>query len=129
MPDRRAISVLVLLMLTVSIGLAQYPATSQIVKDGTAVIIEDYIDLPISIPGPDGPTGDTAGLRYMLGRVNALVTEPADTPQAATRFFIVDQNGQLYILDRGTKKFTTYIDFSKVFAKFAATATYGGYSS
>src|SRR5437773_7471723 len=52
MPDRRAISVFVLLMMSVNVGLAQYPAKSQIVKDGTAVMIEDYIDLPISTPGP-----------------------------------------------------------------------------
>jgi glucose/sorbosone dehydrogenase len=115
--------------MSVSIAFAQYPATSQIVKDGTAVMIEDYVELPISTPGPDGPTGDTAGLRYMLGRVNALTTEPADAPQSTTRFFVVDQNGQLYILDKGTKKFTTYLDFSKIFGKFAAAATYGGYST
>jgi hypothetical protein len=130
MPDRRAVvTFLLVCVLSLGVALGQYPATPEVTKDGTTLLLEDYVELPLSTPGPDGPTGDTAGLRYMLGRVNAIASEPADVAQGARRLFVVDQNGQLYILDKATKKFTTYIDFSKEFGKFAAAATYGGYSS
>jgi hypothetical protein len=65
----------------------------------------------------------------MLGRVNSLASEPADAPQSRTRLFVIDQNGGLYILDKKATNLTTYIDFSKVFGKFAAAASFGGYST
>jgi hypothetical protein len=44
----------------------------------------------------------------MLARVNSLREEPG----GATRFFVNDLNGPLYILDKKTKAFTTYLDFN-----------------
>ena len=67
-----------------------------------ALQIADYAALPIT-GTPDG-LGNNAGA---LARVNFLREEPAP----AHRFFVNDLNGPLYILDRNTKKFTTYLDF------------------
>jgi hypothetical protein len=65
--------------------------------------LEDYVAMPIT-GLPDGK-GQTNG---MLARVNSLREEPGRT----TRFFINDLNGPLYILDKLTKTFTTYLDFN-----------------
>lgn len=43
-----------------------------------------------------------------LARVNFLREEPGDTG----RFFVNDLNGPLYMLDKTTKEFTTYLDFN-----------------
>lgn len=68
-----------------------------------ALQIADYAALPIT-GLPDG-TGNNAGA---LARINFLREEPAPT----RRFFVNDLNGPLYILDRNTKKATTYLDFN-----------------
>jgi len=47
-----------------------------------------------------------------------LISEPAGAPQAASRLFVVEQNGILYLLDKKTRAFTPYIDFGKIFARF-----------
>ena len=54
-------------------------------------------------------TGDTDGenTRAELARVNFLRDEPG-----GRRFFVNDLNGPLYILDKQTKQFTTYLDFN-----------------
>jgi hypothetical protein len=54
-------------------------------------------------------TGDPAGdlTRGLLARVNFLRDEPG-----GRRFFVNDLNGPLYILDKQTKRFTTYLDFN-----------------
>ena len=44
----------------------------------------------------------------MLSRVNRLREEPG----GARRLFVNDMNGPLYILDKETKKLTTYLDFN-----------------
>ena len=44
----------------------------------------------------------------LLARVNALREEPG----GASRFFVADLNGPLYILDKQTKKLMTYLDFN-----------------
>jgi len=68
-----------------------------------ALQIADYAALPIT-GSPDG-TGNNAG---SLARVNFLREEPAPT----RRFFVNDLNGPLYILNRDTKKLTTYLDLN-----------------
>src|SRR3979490_1833534 len=56
-------------------------------------------------------TGVTQGKgtnEMLLSRVNVLREEPG----GASRLFIADLNGPLYILDKETKKLTTYLDFN-----------------
>ena len=54
-------------------------------------------------------TGELDGqnTRGLLARVNFLRDEPG-----GRRFFVNDLNGPLYILDKQTKTFTTYLDFN-----------------
>jgi hypothetical protein len=65
--------------------------------------IKDYIEMPIT--GTLDGKGQTDG---MLARLNSLREEPG----GASRFFINDLNGPLYILDKATRKLTTYLDFN-----------------
>src|SRR5262245_41628653 len=105
--------------------LAQYTDSFQITKDGTSVVIEDYAAVPPSslmrtgpYPAPVDPAGQVA-------RVNGLTSEPAGAPRAQTRFFVVDQNGVIYILDKATKAFTPYIDVGQTFPRFTNTGSLG----
>ena len=63
--------------------------------------LADFVQMPI--------TGDPRGelTRGLLARVNFLREEPG-----GRRFFVNDLNGPLYILDKKTKQFTTYLDFN-----------------
>ena len=63
--------------------------------------LADYVQMPI--------TADNSGdnTRAQLARVNFLRDEPG-----GRRFFVNDLNGPLYILDKETKQFTTYLDFN-----------------
>nr|UXE45359.1 hypothetical protein Hi04_10k_c4711_00005 [uncultured bacterium] len=63
--------------------------------------LEDYAALPITADNTNTNT------RAQLARVNALQDEPG-----GRRFFVNDLNGRLYILDKQTKQFTTYLDFN-----------------
>ena len=65
--------------------------------------IKDYVELPIT--GKLDGTGQSDG---MLARMNSLREEPG----GANRFFINDVNGPMYIVDKGTRKVTTYLDFN-----------------
>jgi hypothetical protein len=65
--------------------------------------IKDYVAMPVT--GLVDGKGQTDG---MLARVNSLREEPG----GADRFFVNDLNGPLYILDKTTRKFTTYLDFN-----------------
>jgi hypothetical protein len=65
--------------------------------------IRDYAAMPIT--GVADGKGQTDGL---LARVNSLHEEPG----GAARLFINDLNGPLYIVDKATKTFTTYLDFN-----------------
>jgi Glucose / Sorbosone dehydrogenase len=103
---------------SVPFALAQYPSVPQITKDGTSVLLEDYASLPLSSVRLNGPYPAPIDFRGQLGKVNSLRSEPPDAPRSKARFFIVGQNGILYLLDKSTKEFTTYIDFGKVFPKF-----------
>ena len=66
-----------------------------------ALDLADYAQLPI--------TGELDGqnTRGQLARVNFLRDEPG-----GRRFFVNDLNGPLYILDKKTNAFTTYLDFN-----------------
>ena len=64
--------------------------------------IADYVAMPIT--GSATGTGNGGS----LARVNVLREEPG----GAGRFFVVDLNGPLYLLDKKTKAFTTYLDFN-----------------
>lgn len=63
--------------------------------------LADYIQMPI--------TGDHGGenTRGQLARVNFLREEPG-----GRRFFVNDLNGPLYVLDKQSKRFATYLDFN-----------------
>jgi glucose/sorbosone dehydrogenase len=65
--------------------------------------IADYVAMPIT--GSLDGRGQTDN---MLARVNSLREEPG----RATRFFVNDLNGPLYILDKSTKRPTVYLDFN-----------------
>src|SRR5436305_14019944 len=68
------------------------------------VEIKDYATLPIT--GAVDGVGNSASL---LARVNFLREEPGASRK---RFFVNDLNGPLYILDKDTKKLTTYLNFN-----------------
>jgi len=101
-------------------ALAQYPAQSQVSKDGTAILLEDYANPPLSSPTHGGANSTAIDYKTQLGRVNTLRPEPANAPLAASRIFVDDMNGTLYILETATKKFTPYLKFADIFPKFAS---------
>src|SRR6266481_2142651 len=98
----------------------QYPSKSQVSKDGTTVLLEDYANPPLSSMTHGGMAVGEINFKGQLGRMNSLRSEPANAPLAASRFFVDDQSGTLYILDKTSKKFTPYIKFSEVFPKFVS---------
>ncbi len=99
---------------------AQYPTQFQISTDGTTVMLEDYANPPLSSATHGGANLTEINFKGQLGRVTSLRAEPANAPLAASRIFVNDQSGTLYILDTATKKFTPYLKFLDVFPKFAS---------
>ena len=99
---------------------AQYPSSSQVPKDGTAVMLQDYANPPLSNATHSGANTAAIDYKLQLGRVTSMRAEPANAPLASSRIFVNDQSGTLYILDTKTKKFTPYIKFTDVFPKFAS---------
>jgi hypothetical protein len=71
--------------------------------------IKDFADMPIT-GAVDGP-GNSAGL---LARINFLREEPGG---GRKRLFVNDLNGPLYILDRESRKTTTYLDLNGLAGK------------
>src|SRR5437763_1515265 len=65
--------------------------------------LRDYVEFPIT--GLVDGKGQTDG---MLARINSLREEPG----GAARFFVNDLNGPLYIVDKATRRITTYLDFN-----------------
>src|SRR5271169_4486088 len=92
----------------------QYPSKSQVSKDGTAVLLEDYANPPLSSMTHGGKAPAPIDFKGQLGRVNVLRSEPADAPLSASRFFVDDMSSTIYILDKATKKFTPYINFADI---------------
>ena len=72
-------------------------------RKALALQLADYAALPIT--GLTDGAGNNAGA---LARVNGLREEPAPS----RRLFANDLTGPLYILNRNTKQFTTYLDFN-----------------
>ena len=99
---------------------AQYPTQSQVGKDGTAVMLEDYANPPLSNATHSGANTNAIDYKLQLGRVTAMRAEPANAPLAASRIFVDDQSTTIYILDTATKKFTPYLKFTDIFPKFAS---------
>ena len=82
-----------------AVGLSAGLASGQL-----TIEIKDYLTMPIT-GSVDSGKEQNAGL---LARVNFLREEPG----GAKRLFINDLNGPLYILDKETKKLTTYLNFN-----------------
>jgi hypothetical protein len=121
----RWVCLLVLISLAgATTALAQYPTQSQVSKDGTAVLLEDYAELPRSSPthGSATTAPTNANIEGQLGRATSLRSEPAKAPLSASRFFIIDESATIYIFDKKTKTFTPYLKFSDIFPKFVSDA-------
>jgi hypothetical protein len=111
---------LAIIVTSAAVLFAQYPSRSQISKDGTAVLLEDYANLPLSGPTHGGLPPGTIDYKAQLGRVTSLRSEPTNAPLAGSRFFVDDQSSTLYILDKATRKFTPYLNFAAIFPKFVS---------
>src|SRR5262252_2513255 len=67
------------------------------------IALRDDVAFPIT--GKVDGTGQTDGL---LARINSLREEPG----GGSRFFVNDLNGPLYIVDKASRRITTYLDFN-----------------
>ena len=83
---------LAILVTSTSVLFAQYPSRSQISKDGTSVLLEDYAELPVSSPTHGGSASRAIDYKAQLGRVTSLRSEPANAPLASSRFFVNDHS-------------------------------------
>jgi Glucose / Sorbosone dehydrogenase len=97
----------------------EYPSQSEVRKDGTRILIEDYATPPLSsqLKGHEYPP--PIDYHTQLARVVSMRSEPADAPMSSKRFFVVDMNGNLYILDKATRKFTPYLTFAQIFPHYS----------
>jgi hypothetical protein len=99
------------------IGLLSAAASAQLTLE-----LKDYVTMPMT-----GVTEGKGTNEVLLARVNALREEPG----GATRFFVTDLNGPMYILDKNTKKLTTYLNFDGrdgqpgLFRRFFIASGYG----
>ncbi len=66
--------------------------------------IKDFVTMPMT-----GAVDGAGQVMSLLSRVNFLREEPGG---AKKRLFVNDLNGPLFILDKETKKLTTYLDFN-----------------
>ena len=88
-----------LLVLAIARPLAVQPAPATPAR--LALELQEYAAMPITADNANANT------RAQLARVNFLRDEPG-----GRRFFVNDLNGPLYILDKRTKTFTTYLNFN-----------------
>ena len=86
---------------TFLLGIALAPLFAAQPAQRLALELQDYAALPVTADNTNTNT------RAQLARVNYLRDEPG-----GRRFFVNDLNGRLYILDKQTKQFTTYLDFN-----------------
>jgi Glucose / Sorbosone dehydrogenase len=91
------------------VGGAMFVVASGAIAASTSVTLEVADVVPMPITGTFDGKGQTDG---MLARVNSLRQEPAGAPAGASRLFLNDLNGPLYILDKANKTFSTYLDFN-----------------
>jgi hypothetical protein len=104
----------------------EYPPSPQITKDGTAILVQDYASLPLSTSRKEAaPYPPPVDHSVQLGRATSFRSEPDGAPLAKKRFFVVDQNGILYILDKATRQFTPYIDLGKIYPRFISEPPFG----
>jgi len=108
----------VALFATVTSANAQYPTESQVKKDGTAVLLVDYANPPLSSATHAGADTTVIDFKGQLGRITSVRSEPSNAPMAASRMFVDDQSGTIYIYDIKAKKFTPYLQFTQIFPKF-----------
>lgn len=98
-------------------ALAQYPSAPQIAdRDDPGqltVLLTDWATVPKS----------GVGSSVQVARVNFLRAEPVSS-LAAARLFAPDLNGRLFIVDRTTRTFTTYLDFRTIFTGSGGTGTF-----
>src|SRR5262245_22838047 len=71
--------------------------------DTLTLEIRDYVELPIT-----GKLDSRGNNDSMLARVNGIHEEPG----GGSRLFVHDLNGPLYIVEKDTKRLTTYLDFN-----------------
>ena len=110
-----------------------YPSVPQIAKDGTAVLLENFARAPLSSRTLTGVTySPTNPIIYsdQLCRLNFMRPEPANAPGFGSRFFVCDQNRNLYIVSK-TNTFSAngwarYINFEEVFPRFDNDPGYAG---
>jgi hypothetical protein len=115
--------IIAVLFCCVSAVRAQYPASPQVAKDGTAVLLENYARAPLSSRTLTtySPTNPII-FSDQLARINFLRPEPTNAPGFGTRYFVCDQNRNLYIVSKSnpldTNNWTRYINFEEVFPRF-----------
>ncbi len=119
-PARGAVASLIALAVVTAALLASHDLSAR--QDALVLRIADYATLPM--------TGTVDGTQNVaqLARVNMMREEPGGTG----RFFVNDLNGPLYILDKGTRTFTTYLDFNGVGDRpglFDRLYTLGGFAN
>ena len=128
-PNVRAAVVLAATLAFVSAGKANttYPTNFVVKKGGAAVLMEDYAIVPLSGRGGSlaNPTNAPV-MTDLLARVSFVRAEPANVPESAGRFFVVDMNRQLYILNKTNKAFTPYINFQAIFPRFYNAGGFAG---
>jgi hypothetical protein len=78
--------------------------TSPVCAQLTSLYLEDYATMPMT-----GSVSGASNAAY-LARVNFLADESG--ANGASRHFVNDLNGQLYILDKSTKSFTEYLNLN-----------------
>ena len=81
---RLAFCFVLLFGLLSAIAVSQYPSKSQVGKDGTAVLLEDFANPPLSSPTHGGLTPGAIDFKGQLGRETSLRSEPSNAPLAAS---------------------------------------------
>jgi hypothetical protein len=102
-----------------------YPSGPQITNDGTAVLLENFARAPLSsrtFPGVVYSPTNPISYSDQLSRINFMRAEPTNAPGFGSRYFICDQNRNLYIVDKAnplsTNSWIRYINFEEVFPRF-----------
>lgn len=87
-------------LMAVALGSGAVSATAQL-----TLRVQEFATMPVT-GSPQYPSS-TANSAY-LARGNFLAEEPGNSD----RFFVNDLNGPLYILDKTSRRFTSYLDFN-----------------
>ncbi len=91
-------------MRPICLALAFAPVLLAATSPEITIEVKDYVTMPMT-----GAVDGAGQVMRLLSRVNFLREEPGNPRH---RFFVNDLNGPLYILDKETKKFSTYLDFN-----------------